>query len=122
MKTNQKEKVEVSKTETPKVETNHPVVLPKKRLTVAEKLDKIQAFDAIHGRYDYLSGKKRELDQFAKTQNGFMGAQLELEDSEGNVVKISNPLIVEELVSLAKMRCQEQIVKTEKEIESFEVL
>jgi hypothetical protein len=97
------------------------LVLVKKKLTVAEKLDKIQSFDAINGKYDYLTTKKKELDQFAKSQNGFLGASLELEDDNDNRVKIVNPVIIEELVGIAKMRLHALIVTTEKEIEAFEV-
>lgn len=115
-----KKKVVVSSNETPNTE-NQSLILVKKKLTIAEKLDKIQSFDAINGRYDYLLARKKELDQFGKSQNGFMGATLELEDDENNRVKISNPTIIEELIGIAKMRPHALIVVTEKEIESFEV-
>lgn len=123
MKSTTKKVVVDSKTETPTNSTNQnqSLVLVKKKLTVAEKLDKIQSFDAINGRYDYLTAKKKELDQFAKSQNGFLGASLELEDDNGNSVKISNPIIIEELAGIAKMRLHALIVTTEKEIEAFEV-
>ena len=123
MKNTTKKVVADSKTETPtnSVNENQSLVLVKKKLTVAEKLDKIQSFDAINGRYDYLTAKKKELDQFGKSQNGFMGATMELEDDNGNSVKISNPIIIEELAGIAKMRLHGLIVTTEKEIEAFEV-
>ena len=123
MKSTTKKVVADSKTETPtnSVNQNQSLVLVKKKLTVAEKLDKIQSFDAINGRYDYLTAKKKELDQFGKSQNGFLGASLELEDDNENSVKISNPIIIEELVNIAKMRLHALIVTTEKEIEAFEV-
>ncbi len=123
-----KKEMEISKDGKTTIETpngvtnqNQLLVLGKKKLTVAEKLDKIQSFDAVHGRYDYLTERKKELDKFGKSQNGFMGAVMELEDDDNNTVKISNPVIIEELIGLAKMRCTELIVKTEKEIEAFEV-
>lgn len=123
MKSTTKKVVEDSKAGTPtnQVNENQSLVLVKKKLTVAEKLDKIQSFDAINGRYDYLTARKKELDQFGKSQNGFMGASMELEDDNGNTVKISNPLIIEELTGIAKMRLHALIVTTEKEIEAFEV-
>jgi hypothetical protein len=135
MKTENKKKAEALKTETAKslenlnkssenqnsIPDNQALLIVKKKLSVAEKLDKIQSFDAISGRFEYLTTKKKEVDQFGKSQNGFMGATLELEDEEQNRVKISNPVIIEELISIAKMRLQELIVKTEKEIEAFEV-
>ena len=123
MKKTENKAVEVSKVETPAQpkNENQSLVLVKKKLTVAEKLDKIQSFDAINGRYDYLTARKKEIDQFGKSQNGFMGATLELEDDENNRVKISNPIIIEELMGIAKMRLQGLIVSTEKEIEAFEI-
>ena len=123
MKTTTKKVVADSQAGTPanSVNENQSLVLVKKKLTVAEKLDKIQSFDAINGKYDYLITKKKELDQFAKSQNGFLGASLELEDDNDNRVKIVNPIIIEELVGIAKMRLHGLIVTTEKEIEAFEV-
>jgi hypothetical protein len=123
MKPTTKKTVADSKTETPANSVNEiqSLVLVKKKLTVAEKLDKIQSFDAINGRYDYLTARKKELDQFGKSQNGFMGATMELEDDNGNSVKISNPVIIEELTGIAKMRLHALITVTEKEIEAFEV-
>lgn len=123
MKSTTKKVVVDSQKETPtnSVNQNQALVLVKKKLTVAEKLDKIQSFDAINGKYDYLTTKKKELDQFAKSQNGFLGASLELEDDNGNSVKIVNPIIIEELAGIAKMRLHSLITLTEKEIEAFEV-
>lgn len=123
MKTTEKKGVAVSKMETPSnVNTeNQALVLVKKKLSVPEKLDKIQSFDAIHGRYDYLTSRKKEIDQFGKSQNGFMGSTMELEDDNNNTVKISNPIIIEELIGIAKMRLHALIITTEKEIEAFEV-
>jgi hypothetical protein len=123
MKPTTKKAVADSQAGTPanSVNENQSLVLVKKKLTVAEKLDKIQSFDAINGRYDYLTARKKELDQFGKSQNGFMGATMELEDDNGNSVKISNPVIIEELTGIAKMRLHALITVTEKEIEAFEV-
>jgi hypothetical protein len=123
MKTNQKNAVEGSKVETPanSVNENQSLVLVKKKLTVAEKLDKIQSFDSINGKYEYLKECKENLDKFDKAKNDFSGAKIILKEGYNTELTISNPIVIEEIVKISKMRLAEQLIKVEKEIEAFEI-
>lgn len=123
MKTTEKKVVEGSKKETPtnSVNENQSLVLVKKKLTVAEKLDKIQSFDSINGKYEYLKECKENLDKFDKTKNDFSGSKIILKEGYNTELTISNPIIIEEIVKISKMRLAEQLIKVEHEIEAFEI-
>ena len=123
MKNTTKKVVADSKTETPtnSANQNQSLVVVKKKLTVAEKLDKIQSFDAINGRYDYLKECKENLEKFDKAKNDFSGAKIILKEGYNTELTISSPIVIEEIVKISKMRLAEQLIKVEKEIEAFEI-
>lgn len=101
---------------------NQSLTIVKKKLTVAEKIDLISQFEAVQSKYDYLLSCKENLSKFDKSQNNFSGAKLVLKsESYGSDVTVSNPVIIEEMVKIAKMRLTEQLIKVEKEIEAFEI-
>lgn len=100
---------------------NQSLILVKPKLTIAEKLDKIQSFDSINGKYEYLMECKENLNKFDKSKNDFAGSKLILKEGYSVEVTISNPLVIEEIVKVARLRLNEQILKVEKEIEAFEI-
>lgn len=101
-------------------ETNNALTVVKKKMTVQEKLDSLMAFEALSSKHEYLTETKQTLESFGTGNDGFSGAKMILSCSYKEV-KVSNPAIVEELTKIARMRLQEAIIKTEKEIEEFTI-
>ena len=124
MKTTEKKVVAVSKNEIPTnaVNENQSLVLVKKKLTVAEKLDKIQSFDSINGKYEYLKECKENLDKFDKAKNDFSGAKIILKEGYNTELTISNPIVIEEIVKISKLRLAEQLIKVENILQIYNIL
>jgi hypothetical protein len=120
MKTQEKKAVAVSLSETPKNESLSLMVV-KKKLTLTEKLDKIQSFDSIHGKYEYLKECKENLEKFDKSKNDFSGSKLILKEGHSSELTVSNPIVIQEMVKIARMRITEQLKIVENEINDFEL-
>lgn len=123
MKTTEKKVVAVSKNETPKIEVNQnqSLMIVKKKMSIAEKLDKILSFDCIQGKYEYLKECRENLEKFDNSKNDFSGSKLVLKEGHHTELTVSNPLVIQEMVKIARMRITEQIIIVEKEIEAFEI-
>lgn len=124
MKTTEKKSVAVSKNETPELvaNPNQSLMIVKKKLSLADKLDKIQSFDSIHGKYEYLKECKENLEKFDKSKNDFSGSKLILKEGHHTELTVSNPIVIQEMVKIARMRIAEQLIIVENEIEAFEVI
>ena len=110
--------IPVQGTETAK--GNNALTVVQKKMSLKDKLDSLMALEALSSKYEYLTETKQTLESFGTGNDGFSGAKMHLTCSYKEV-KVSNPLIVEELTKIAKMRLQEAIIKTEKEIEEFTI-
>lgn len=122
MKTTEKKEVVVSKgtPENLKIE-NQSLIVVKKKLSISEKLDKIMSFDSINGKYDYLKECKANLEKFDNMKNDFSNCKLVLKSGYDTDLTVSNPIVIQEMVKISRMRITEQLIIVEKEIEAFEI-
>lgn len=122
MNKNQKTAVAVS-TEIPAEpkNENQSLTIVKKKLTIAEKIDLVSQFEAVQSKYEYLKQCKENLSKFDKSNNDFANSKIILKEGYNSELTISNPIILDEIVKISKMRLAEQLIKVEKEIEAFEI-
>jgi hypothetical protein len=99
-------------------EGNNALTVVKKKLSVAEKIDHIMAFEALASKHEYLKEVKTNLEKFGSGDDGFGGAKVTMTCNYTDV-KVSNPAIMEEVTKLLRVRIKEAVIKVEKEIEEF---
>jgi hypothetical protein len=85
--------------------------------SAADRLKKVEQFQKLGERFDFLKGKDQELKNFTISQDGVL-AKITLA-CPGGTVEISNSLIIEKVVQLCQSELDQLLAKTEAEILTF---
>ncbi len=95
------------------------IIPSQRKMNVGEKIDAMKKLERLTLKLGHLQKSREDIEVFGAGKIGLDGASLYLVDSEDNQVPIKNAEVVKEIIGIAKMKVQEGIILTEKEIEAF---
>lgn len=86
----------------------------------SERIERLENFKLLASRYDFLKGKKDELDRFLISNDG-SGEKIILRNAQDFNFEISNSQVIKKVLDLVALELNAFVKLTEKEIENFNI-
>jgi hypothetical protein len=86
-----------------------------------ERIEKLNDFLHLRDVHDKLREKQNDLNEILKSEDSLSGCKLEIRNSAGKSVSISNTSVVKEVVAVAKGKLDESVTKAQMDVLTFEI-
>lgn len=88
------------------------VPVPKPALTIQQRLDRFYQLERLNERREDLLDALKKVESFQISPTG-AGENLRFSDGKGNTFAIAHPIVIGEMVNLAKTKLQAQLAEVE---------